>query len=73
MNNLEHVSEHGFLNWWRCRRVEFDDGVATWELGESGKYSFSTAYQAAPHIQLGRSQLGITEALLKSTLVGAHA
>jgi hypothetical protein len=55
MNNLDHVSEHGFMNWWRCRRVQFDDGVATWELDESGRYSFSTAYQEAPHIQLANA------------------
>jgi hypothetical protein len=55
MNNLDHVGEHDLPNWWRCKRMQFDDGVATWELDHTTGYSFSTAYPDSPHIQLANA------------------
>lgn len=46
-----HVNSDGPF-WYRCKRVDFHDETATWELSQTGRYSLLEAYQKAPHRQL---------------------
>jgi hypothetical protein len=55
MQVQNHINTLDGTNWYRCKRVEFAGGTATWELKRTGLYSFSEAYQMTPHRQLIRA------------------
>jgi hypothetical protein len=51
MKVQNHVNSDGPF-WYRCKRVDFHNETATWELSPTGRYSLLEAYQKAPHRQL---------------------
>jgi hypothetical protein len=52
MKSQSHIKPVEGPGWYRCKRVEFSGGTATWELSQTGRYSFSEAYRMSPHRQL---------------------
>jgi len=51
MKVQNHINSEGPF-WYRCKRVDFHEETATWELSQGTKYSLLGAYQKAPHRQL---------------------
>lgn len=52
MKVQNHINRTDEPVWYRCKRVEFTEETATWELSQTGKYSLLAAYQKMPHRQL---------------------
>ena len=52
MKDQDHINNKTFPGWYCCKQVEFGGETATWELSQTGRYSFIEAYQKTPHRQL---------------------
>ena len=52
MKVQKHINIVDEPSWYRCKQVEFIGETAVWELSQTGKYGFLTAYRQAPHRQL---------------------
>lgn len=52
MKSQSYIKSSEGPGWYRCKRMEFKGDTAIWELDPTKRYSFSEAYQKAPHRQL---------------------
>jgi hypothetical protein len=52
MKQQKHINTILKTDWCRCKSVDFNGGMATWELSKTGQYSFFDAYRMSPHRQL---------------------